>query len=144
MRRLRFGLGLVIAATLATGATESKSVKLVGCLDHDTPASSALATSASQITAFALTEIDAAAFHSVASSAGIDASGPAALRLQDDGDFTKLLDHAGRRVEVKGRFIEDPSTARPANGLAVTAQGSVPWLPVLRVSSVNTVAKTCH
>jgi hypothetical protein len=144
MRRLSFCLGLVVAAALAAAASDSHSVKLVGCLEHDTPASSALATSASQITAFALTEIDAAAFHSAASSAGIDASGPAAVRLQDDGDFTTLLDHVGRRVEVKGRFIEDSSTVRPAKGLAITAQGTVPWLPVLRVTSVNTVAKACH
>ena len=143
MTRLSLGVALVFAATLS-GSAAPKSIKLVGCLYHDTPASSALATSASQVTAFKLTAIDAAAFHSAASSAGYDASGPAELRLQDDGDFTVLLDHVGRRVEVKGHFIEDPSTVRPANGLAVTAQGIVPWLPVLRVTSIDTIADTCR
>jgi hypothetical protein len=143
MRTLSLSVALIFAATLSGGA-ESKSVKLVGCLDHDTPASSALATSAMQVTAFRLSAIDAAAFRAATSSAGLDASGPAELRLQDSGDFTILLDHVGRRVEVTGKFVEDPSTVRPANGLAITAQGPVPWLPVLRVSSVHKIADTCR
>jgi hypothetical protein len=143
MRTLGLGVALALAATMSGGAAP-QSIKLVGCLYHDSPASSALATNATEVTAFKLTAIDAAAFHSATSSAGYDATGPAEMRLQDDGDFTVLLDHVGRRVEVKGRFVEDPSTVRPVNGLAVSAQGIVPWLPVLRVTSINTVAESCR
>ena len=143
MRTLTLCVGLLAAAAFAGGATESKSVKLVGCLEHDTPASSALATSASQVTAFKLSAIDPDAFKSATGSAGIDTAGPAELRLRSDDDF-ELLDHVGRRVEVKGRFEDDPSTARPAGGLAVSAQGVVPWLPLIRVSSINTIDSTCR
>lgn len=143
MRTLTFCVGLLVAAALAVGATQGKSVKLVGCLEHDTPASSAAATNAIQVTAFKLSAIDANAFKTATASAGIDATGPAELRLRSSDDFT-LLDRVGRRVEVTGKFDEDPSTTRPPKGLAVTAQGVVPWLPVLRVSSVNTIASTCQ
>ncbi len=143
MRTLNLGLGLLVAAALASGATESKSVKLVGCLEHDTPASSAMATNASQITAFKLSAIDPNDFKAATSSAGIDTPGPAELRLRSDDDF-KLLDHVGRRVEIKGRFEDDPSTTRPAGGLAISAQGVVPWLPLFRVTSLDTVASTCR
>lgn len=145
MRALSLGVALAFAATLSGGADskDSKSIKLVGCLEHDTPASSALATTASQVTAFKLSAIDPNEFKSATGSAGIDTSGPAELRLRSDDDF-KLLDHVGRRVEIKGRFEDDPSTARPAGGLAISAQGVVPWLPLLHVSSVNTVDSACR
>ncbi len=142
MRALSLGVVLAFAATLSGGA-DSKTIKLVGCLEHDTPASSALATSASQVTAFKLSAIDPNEFKSATGSAGIDTPGPAELRLRSDDDF-KLLDHVGRRVEVKGRFEDDSSTARPAGGLAVSAQGVVPWIPLLRVSSINTIDSACR
>jgi len=142
MRTLGLGVALAFAATLSGGA-DSKSIKLVGCLEHDTPASSALATSAMQVTAFRLSAIDANAYKAATSSVGFDASGPAQLRLRADDEFN-LLDRVGQRVEVTGKFEEDPSTVRPANGLAVTAQGVVPWLPVLRVTSVHKIAETCR
>jgi len=142
MRTLGLGVVLAFAATLSGGA-DSKSIKLVGCLEHDTPASSALATSAMQVTAFRLSAIDANAYKAATSSVGFDASGPAQLRLRADDEFN-LLDRVGQRVEVTGKFEEDTSTVRPANGLAVTAQGVVPWLPVLRVTSVHKIADTCR
>ena len=145
MKTLNLGVGVLFVAALAIGATSSSpKVKLVGCLEHDTPASSALATSASHVTAFRLSGIDASAFKAAVESAGLDDSGPAELRLRADDEF-ELLDHVGRRVELKGRFWEDPSTVRPANGgLAVSALGIVPWLPVLHVTSIDTISQSCR
>ena len=119
MRTLTLCVGLLVAAAFAGGATESKSVKLVGCLEHDTPASSALATSASQVTAFKLSAIDPDAFKSATGSAGIDTAGPAELRLRSDDDF-ELLDHVGTSCGGQG-----PIRGRPEHGEAGGRSGGL-------------------
>ncbi len=126
----------VTAAVQPTASSESKSIKLVGCLERDTPASSAGATTASAITAFKLTGIDANSFK----GAGPGGKDLTAVRLWSKEEF-ELIDHVGREVEVEGKFAADAATPPPGN--VITAQGPVEWLPVLTVSSFHTVASSC-
>jgi hypothetical protein len=109
----------------------SKSIKLVGCLEHDSPASSALATSASQVTAFKLSAIDP---NDSNPRPGPRASYSGTANCGCGPTTTSTFDHVGRRVEVKGRFEDDPSTAgrRRSGGLGARYRAVAPLLRVSR------------
>jgi len=126
------------AAAQANATAGHSSVKLVGCLERDTPLSSAGATTASEITAFALTSVDADSL----TKAGLKPGDQAAFRLRSDDDF-ELLDHVGRRVEVTGRLLGQDGGA-PAGPMVVTAEGVVAPLPILWVTSLHTIAHGCR
>jgi hypothetical protein len=147
MKGLNLTVGLVAAAAVLTGvvlsaavqsstSSESKSMKLVGCLERDTPASSAGATTASDITAFKLTGIDASAFK----GAGPGGKDLTEVRLWSKEEF-ELIDHVGKQVAVDGKFADQAAAPPPGN--VVTVQGPVIWMPVFDVSSFHSVASSC-
>ena len=145
-------LGLVLATTVAMISTtqaatprgdepsKAPKIKLVGCLEHDNPASSAAARNASEITAFRLGGVDPNA----AKSAGALGTDLTAVRLRADDEF-ELFDRVGRTVEVTGRFVQDEAgTPESAKLMVVSAQGVLVPLPILYVTSVHTLSHSCH
>lgn len=149
MKGLNLAVAVAVAAAVATGVTlhsaalqsstssESKSMKITGCLERDTPASSAGATTASEITAFKLTGIDPNTFK----GAGPGGKDLTEIRLWSKEEF-ELIDDVGHKVEVSGKFADQ--AAAPVAGNVVTAQGPVVWMPVFEVSSFHSVAATCR
>jgi hypothetical protein len=147
MKTIILGVALVLATVVASGVgvraasrqgsekpAQNPEVTLVGCLERDSPTSSAAAQTASDITAFRLAGVSADALRSAESAAGFEATSATAVRLRRYCDLD-FLDHVGHTVKVSGRLVDEGLDARRLS--VVTAQGTIGWTPVIRVESFD-------